>query len=137
MSNAGGGAAAVIRATNVARSIGVAIEGWFLEIVGLDEDAANGPGRRICYQRMRFGHCDQHALTHKTDHASSLVHRSFDVGALRLRGEPPERLLALRSRTGWAGRGARPSWSGRHERNSYSLRGNRMSPNLLCCMQRE
>jgi hypothetical protein len=53
----------VIRATGLAHSIGVAIEGRFLEIVGLDEDAANRPGRRIRYQRVRFGHSDQRALT--------------------------------------------------------------------------
>jgi hypothetical protein len=35
----------------------------------------------------------QGALTHRTDHAGSLVHRSLDVDALRLRGKPnsPER----------------------------------------------
>ena len=27
-------------------------------------------------------------LTLRTDHANSMVHRSFDIGALRLRGEP-------------------------------------------------
>src|SRR5262245_45911373 len=59
----GGGAAAVIRTTGVAHSIGVAIERWFLEIVGLDEDAANRPGRRIRYQPVRFGHSDQRAVT--------------------------------------------------------------------------
>jgi hypothetical protein len=53
----------VIRATGVAHSIGVATEGRFLEIVGLDEDAANRPGRRIRYQPARFGHSDQRALT--------------------------------------------------------------------------
>ena len=31
----------MIRTTGVARSIGIGIEGWFLEIVGLDEDADN------------------------------------------------------------------------------------------------
>jgi len=32
---------------------------------------------------------------------------------------------------------AGPSWAAGHERNSYSLRGKRVSPGLLCGVQRE
>ena len=76
----------MIRATGVARSI--AIEGRFLEIVGLMKmpptDLADASAISRCGSGTPIS-----ALSRKTHHASSLVHRSFDVDALRLRGEPP------------------------------------------------